>query len=82
MIPRQTGLLHLSREFERVRKIALGEQIGKSVDDIAGDVQRFADFPRGAAPTIGDHVGGHGRSMLAVATVDFLDDTFAAIAAG
>src|SRR5439155_3598343 len=67
---------------ERVRVIAVGEQIGKSVDDVIRDVERFANFARGAASAVGDDVGGHGRAMFAVAAINFLDSAFAAIAAG
>ena len=82
MMAGQTSLLHLGGEFEGVRVIAIRKQIGKSVDDVVGDVQRFADFARGAASAIGNDVGGHGRAVFAVTAINFLDDALTPVAAG
>ena len=45
-------------------------------------IQGFTNLTRRAAPAIGDDVGRHGRAVFAVAPVNFLNHTLAAIAAG
>src|SRR5690349_12272490 len=82
MLRRQAGLLHLSVEIECLWEIAVGVQIGEAIEDVAGDVERLADFARGTASAKGDDVGGHGGAVLAVTAIDFLNDALAAIAAG
>src|SRR5207249_5070958 len=45
-------------------------------------IQRLPNLARGAAPAIADHVRCHRRAVLSVATINFLDHRFAAVAAG
>ena len=78
---RQTGLLDLRLQIERVRKIAVREEMRKAIENARRKIQRFADFARGAAAAIGNHVRGHGRAMFAVTPINFLDDALAPIAA-
>src|SRR5215469_3371186 len=78
---RQTGHFDLRFQFHRVWEIAAGKQMRETIDDARRKIERFADFARGAAPTIRDHVGGHGCAVFAVPPINFLDHCFAAIAA-
>src|SRR2546430_15878941 len=78
---RQTGLLDLRLEIERVRKIAVREQVREAIQDARRKIQRFADLARRAPAAITDHVCGHGRAMFAVAPINFLDRSFAPVAA-
>ena len=78
---RQTGLLDLRCQIERVRKIAVREKMRETIENIRGKIQRLADLARRAAAAIGDDVGGHGRAVFAVAPINFLDHAFAPIAA-
>ena len=77
----QTRLLDLRLEIEGVRKIAVREEMRETVENVRRKIERLADFARRTAPTISDHVGGHGRAVFAVAPVNFLDDALAPIAA-
>src|ERR1700719_3310181 len=45
--------------------------------------EKLSAFPiaRGASPAICDYVRGHGRAVFAVTAIDFLNDSFASIAA-
>src|ERR1700730_7143658 len=81
MFLRQTGLLDLRLQIERVRKIAIRKQMRKSIENIRRKIQRFADFAGGTSPAITDHIGGHGGAVLAIAPINFLNDRFAPIAA-
>ena len=78
---RQTGLLDLRLQIERVRKIAVREEMREAIENVRRKIQRFADFARGAAAAISDHVRGHGRAVFAVTPVNFLDDALAPVAA-
>ena len=49
---RQTGLLDLRCEIERVRKIAVRKQMREAIENARRKIQRFADFARGAAAAI------------------------------
>src|SRR5206468_4030956 len=60
--------------------IAVGKQMGETVQNVRGEIECFANLARGAAPAISDDIGGHGRAVFPVTPVDFLDHTFAAIA--
>src|SRR5207249_3423834 len=82
MAARQAGLFHVGGEFESVGEIAFGKKIREAVDDVVGDVERLADFARGTATAIGNDVGGHGRAVFAVTTINFLDDALASLATG
>ena len=54
-------------------------QARKSVQHIGWQVQSLADLAGGAAAAIGDDRACHGGAVTAVASVDFLDDPFAAL---
>src|SRR5205823_618318 len=82
MLFRQTRLLDLRFQIQRVRKIAVREQMRKAIENTRGKIQRLPDLARGTPPAITDHVRGHGRSMLSVAPINFLDHAFPPIAAG
>src|SRR5437667_4078541 len=45
-------------------------------------MQRLSNLARGASTVIRDHVGRHGRTMLAVTAIDFLNHAFPPIATG
>src|SRR5437764_214505 len=79
---RQTGLLDLRGKIERVRKIAAREQVRKAIENVRGKIQRFTDFARRAASAISNHVRRHGRAVLAITAVNFLDHAFTPVAAG
>ena len=79
---RQTGLLDLRFEIERVRKIAAGKKMREPIDDARRKIERLADLARRAASAIGDHVRGHGCAVFAVTAINFLDHRFPPIAAG
>ena len=81
MLLRQTGLLDLRLQIERVRKIAVREKMRKAIENARRKIQRLADLARRAPAAIGDHVRGHGRAVFAVAPVNFLDHALAPIAA-
>ena len=81
VLGRQAGLAHLLFEFEGVRKIATGLQARETVQHIGRQVEDLADFAGGAAATVGDDRARHGGAVSAVASVDFLDDPFAAFTA-
>ena len=76
------GLLKLRAQFQRVREIAIGKEMGKPSQHIIGKIERFADFARGAAASISDHIRGHGGAATAIAPINFLNGLFAAVAAG
>src|SRR5256885_4388250 len=78
---RQTGLLDLSAQVERMREIAAGEQVGEAVENVRRKIQRLADLARGAPAAISDDVRGHGGAMFAVTPIHFLDYALAPIAA-
>ncbi len=82
MVFRQTSLLDLRFEIERVREIAIRKQMGKTIDDARRKIERLADFASRAAAAITDNIRCHGRAVFAVATINFLDHCFAPIAAG
>src|SRR6266542_4062482 len=82
MILRQTSLLDLRFQFHRVREIAVCEQMREAIDGARRKIQRLADFARGAASAIADHVCGHRSAVFAVAPINFLDHRLAAIATG
>ena len=65
-----------------MREIAAGKQVRKPVDNARRKIKRLADLTRGAAPTIRDHICGHGCAVFAVAAINFLDDCFPPLAAG
>src|SRR5260370_239215 len=54
----------------------------KAIENTRRKIQRFADLARGAPAAITDHVRGHGCTVFAVASINFLDHRFATIAAG
>src|ERR1700730_5744362 len=81
MFFRQTGLLDLRLKIERVRKIAVREEMREAIENARRKIQRFADLARSAPPAITDHVRSHGRAVFAVAPVNFLDHAFATVAA-
>ena len=78
---RQTRLLDLRLQIERVRKIAVREKVRKAVENIRRKIERFADLARRASAAISDDVRGHGRAVFAVTPVNFLDHTLAPVAA-
>src|SRR5207244_11330401 len=65
-----------------MREIAVREEMRKAIENARRKIQRLADLARGAAPAITDHVRGHGCTVFAVASVNFLDHRFATVAAG
>ena len=77
----QACLAHLLLEFEGVREITTGLQARKTVQHIGWQVQSLADLAGGAAAAVGDDRACHGGAVTAVASVDFLDDSFAAFTA-
>src|SRR6476661_7610359 len=79
---RQTCGFDLCFQFHRVREIAAGKEVREPVDNARRKIERFADLTRGAAPTIRDHVCGHGCTVFAVTPINFLDHCFPPIAAG
>ena len=79
---RQTGLLDLRLQIERVREIAVREQMREAIENARRKIKGFADLACGAASAVCNHVSGHGRAVFAVTPVNFLDDRFAAVAAG
>src|SRR4029077_20757711 len=78
----QTGLLNLRFELERVREIAAGKQMRKTIDDAWGKIKRFANLPRRTASAIADDICRHRCAVFAIASINFLNDCFPAIAAG
>src|ERR1044072_3896794 len=82
MVFRQTSLLDLRFELERVWKIATRKQMGKTIDDARRKIECLADLARGAAAAITDNIRCHRRTVFAVVTINFLDHCFAPIAAG
>ena len=78
---RQTGLLDLRLQIERVRKIAVREKMRETIENVRRKIERLADLARGAASAISDDVRGHGRAVFAVTPVNFLDHALAPIAA-
>src|SRR5207253_11132646 len=78
---RQTGLLDLRLQIERVREIAVREQMREAIENARRKIERFANLACGAAPAITDHVRSHGRAMFSVAPINFLNDRFTAVAA-
>src|SRR4030095_7825746 len=81
MIFWQTSSFDLRFQFHGVREIAAGKQVREPVDNARRKIERFADLTRGTAPTIRDHVRGHGCTVFAVASINFLNYRFTAIAA-
>src|SRR5215472_10957465 len=79
---RQTGSFDLRFQFHRVREIATGKQMREAIDNARRKIQRLADLTRSAAPSIRDHVRGHGCTVFAVTPINFLDHCFPPIAAG
>src|SRR5207237_7997265 len=71
---RQTGLLDLRLQIERVREIAVREQMREAIENARRKRKGFTDFARGAAPAVCNDVRGHGRALLAVPAVTFRDD--------
>ena len=65
-----------------MRKIPTVKQSRKSVHDVVGKPEHFAEFPGGATAPVSDDVGGHRRTVGRVASINFLDDRFAKFAAG
>src|SRR3989442_1432158 len=82
MFAGQTGFLHLRLQIERVREISVGVEAGEAIQNVRGNIERFADLARGAAPAIRNDVGGHGRAPLSITTVYFLNDALAPLTAG
>src|SRR5947207_4224344 len=82
MMFRQTGSFDLRFQFHRVREIAASKQVREPVDNARRKIERLADLTRGAAPTIRNHVCGHGCAVFAVTPINFLDHCFPPIAAG
>src|SRR5438132_6619129 len=54
----------------------------EAIENAWRKIERFANLACGAAPAVCNHVRGHGRAVFAVTPINFLDDRFAAIAAG
>src|SRR6476646_9852934 len=82
MMFRETCGFDLRFQFHRVREIAAGKEVREPVDNARRKIQRFANLTRGAAPTIADHVCGHGCAVFAVTPINFLDHCFPPIATG
>src|SRR6267142_522248 len=82
MMFRETCSFDLRFQFHRVREIAAGKQVRESVDNARRKIERFANLTRRAAPTIRDHVCGHGCAVFAVTPINFLDHCFPPITAG
>src|SRR5712691_12542578 len=78
---RQTRLLDLRLEIERVRKIAVREQMRKAIENVRRKVERFTDLARCAATAIGDYIRRHGGAMFAVAPINFLNHALAPVTA-
>ena len=57
------------------------EKVRKAIEHIGGKVERLADFAHRAAAAVGDHICRHRRSVRAVASIHFLDDALAPVAA-
>ena len=82
MIFRQTGRFDLRFQFQRVREIAVREQVREPVNDARRKIQRLANLARRAASAVTDHVRSHCGAVFAVTAINFLDHRFATIAAG
>ena len=82
MIFRQTRRLDLRFQFHGVREIAVCEQMRETINNAWRKIQRLPNLARGAAAAVTDHVRCHRRAVLSVATINFLDHRFAAVAAG
>src|SRR4051794_22617340 len=78
----QSGLLDLRFQIERVRKVAVSEEMGEAVNDTERKVERFSDLTGGTSPAISNDVSGHGGTVPAVTAINFLDYAFPPIAAG
>src|SRR6266568_3134523 len=81
MFLRQTSLFDLRLEIERVRKIAVREQMREAIQNARRKIERLPDLARSAAAAITDYVRGHGRAVFSVAAINFLNDRFTPIAA-
>src|SRR5262245_1298850 len=79
---RQACLFDLRRQVHGMREIAVRKKIGKSVENVILQIERFANLARGAASAITNHIGCHGGAMLAVTAINFLDHAFAPVATG
>ena len=77
-----SGFFELFLECEGVGEISAGEEGGEAAEDGLWEVEGFTDFAHGATSAEGDDIGGHGCAFWGVASVEFLDDGFAACAAG
>ena len=77
MIERETGFAEFScRGVARIAPFANIGDGGQPVQCLALKPQHLAHLTRGAAPAIGDHVGGHRGAMFSVARIDVLNDAF------
>ena len=72
----------LARErIGRIGELELVHHLREPIDLRGVEAERLADFARGAAAAVGDHVGGHRRPQPAVLLVDVLDHPLAPVAA-
>ncbi len=55
------------------------DRSGEGGGYIFGQAERLADLPHGRARSIGNHRGGQGRLVSAIAIVDILNDFLAAL---
>jgi hypothetical protein len=76
------GFFELFLECEGVGEISAGEEGGEAAEDGLREVEGFTDFAHGATSAEGNDIGGHGGAFGGMASVEFLDDGFAACAAG
>ena len=78
----QAHVRQLARQrVVRIHELELVHHLGQPIDVGLVELERLANFPRGAPAAVGDDVGGHRRAVLAVLLVDVLDDLLAPIAA-
>src|ERR1043165_4781914 len=82
MLGWQPSLFDLRGQIHGVWEISIGEEAGKTIQNIRLKIQRFPDLARRAPSTITDDIGSHGCTVLAVALINLLNDLLSSIAAG
>ena len=81
MLAWQARLLDLLEQIQRVGEIAVRKKMREAVEYVRREIQRFADFARGAAATIRDDVRRHRRAVFAVTLIDLLNHALAPVPA-
>src|SRR5438094_6312583 len=76
MIFRQACLFDLRFEFERVREIATGKQMGETIDNAWRKIERFADLVCRLLLEKKNNIHRHSGPVFPVTTIKFLDHGF------